>query len=274
MFVYIEGGTSMHSSKPFIMPDEFQPFQHILQHSLCETTLLTPIYSKPALTQSKLAGYPYLPMDETPAVDPFGQPMLLLAQLNFAQLVSPQHFPTEGILQFFITQNCYEDYTIEHSQSLFNVRYYPSSSSHQDVATPDYLKGANFTHFPIKYEQELVSSLQVEPVSATDFRLAHYINPSILTQSFTLGGPTIEDLYFEHFLSAHHKIGGYPYFISEDVRTKNADFKQYDTLLFQLISDDAQSIMWGDSGVMSFFINHEKLKQRDFSDILFYAEDY
>lgn len=272
--MYTEGGTSMHSTKSFIMPDEFQPFQHILRRSLCETALLTPTYSKPTLTQSKLAGYPYLPMGEMPAVDYYGQPMLLLAQLNFEQLTTPQHFPTEGILQFFITQNCYEDYSIEHSPSLFSVRYYPSISDDQHMATPNYLKNANFMHFPIKYEQELLSTLQVEPVSATDFRLARYINPSILTQPFILDGPTIEDLYFEHFLSAHHKIGGYPYFISEDVRTKSADFEQYDTLLFQLISDDAQSIMWGDSGVMSFFINHEKLKQRDFSDILFYAEDY
>lgn len=263
----------MSTSKSLLLPDEFQPFYLILQRSLCETAILTPSFSKPTITQSKLAGYPYLPKGDIPVLDQHGEPMLLLAQLNLADFTTPQNFPNEGILQFFIAQNCYEDYTIERASSLCSVRYYPTIINDQNIAASHYLEDAQFMHFPIKYEQTLISYTQLEPVSATDFRLSHYIDSSFLAQSFTIGGPTMEDLYFKHFLSAHHKIGGYPYFISEDIRIKT-NFQQYDTLLFQLISNDAQCIMWGDSGVISFFINSEKLKQLDFSDILFYAEDY
>lgn len=264
----------MSSAKPFMMPDEFLPIQLNLQSSACETTILTPIAIQPTTTQSKLAGYPYLPQNEQPALDQEGQPMLLLAQLNFADIIAPPDFPSEGILQFFIAQNCYERYSLEQARSLFSVRYYPTITNNTEIVTPDFLRHANFTNFPIKYEQSVLSYTQIEPVSATDFRLPHYIDPFFLAQPFTTGGQTLHDIYFEYFLSADHKIGGYPYFIEEDIRLEDPSFYQYDTLLFQLISNDAQSIMWGDSGVISFFINAEKLKQRDFSDILFYAEDY
>ena len=100
----------------------------------------------------------------------------------------------------------------------------------------------------------MLSYSQLEPISATKYRLSHYVD--------------------SYFLSANHKIGGYPYFIYKDIRTQDSSFYKYDTLLFQLILNNAQAMMWGDSGVISFFINFEKLKKQDFSDVLFYAEDY
>lgn len=154
------------------------------------------------------------------------------------------------------------------------MRYYPVVKNDFENDLPNYLHDADFMHFPIKYEQGLLCYTQLEPVSATDFRLTYYVDSNFLAQPFLTGGPTLNDIYFEYFLSAEHKVGGYPYFIDEDIRLKAPSYARYDTLLFQLISNDEQAIMWGDSGVISFFINSEKLKQRDFSDILFYAEDY
>lgn len=263
----------MHLDKTFMLPIELQPIQSLIQSSISKTIILTPMPIQPTIIQSKLAGIPYLPKNEHPATGIQGQPMLLLAQLNFSELPKLENFPTEGILQFFIAQSCYEDYTVEHAKSLFTIRYYPTITPYCDTPT-NYLKDANFIHFPIQSEQALLFHSQLEPVSATDYRLSHYVNPTFLAQPFTTGEPTLSDLYFQYYLSADHKIGGYPYFIYEDIRIQNPSFNTYDTLLFQLISNDAQSIMWGDAGVISFFINKEKLKQRDFSDVLFYAEDY
>lgn len=262
----------MSSIKLFTIPDEFQPIQLGLQRSLCETIILTPSFIQPNITQSKLAGSPYVPKGELPIVDEQGQPMLLLAQINFAEIYAPKHFPRSGILQFFIVQNCYERYTAQQAASLFKIRYYPTIETH--LPATNHLTTINMFHFPIEQEQLLFSQLQLEPVSATDYRLSHYVNPNFLMQSFTIGGPTLHELYMQYFLGAEHKIGGYPYFIEEDIRSLDPSLEKYDTLLFQLVSNDAQSIMWGDSGVISFFINEEKLKQLDFSDVLFYAEDY
>ena len=62
-----------------------------------------------------------------------------------------------------------------------------------------------------------------------------------------------------------HHLLGYPYFTQEDPREG-----LYKTLLFQMDSDNG--ILWGDAGVGNFFIDLEKLKQRDFSDV-FYTWD-
>ena len=48
--------------------------------------------------------------------------------------------------------------------------------------------------------------------------------------------------------------------------------KEYDTLLFQI--DSGGEIMIGDCGVMNFFINREKLKNRDFSDVFYNWDCY
>ena len=68
------------------------------------------------------------------------------------------------------------------------------------------------------------------------------------------------------------ELGGYPYFTQWDPRGSKAEYEPYDTLLFQLTSDydrEGERVMFGDAGVCNFFIPAEKLKARDFSDILY-----
>lgn len=65
-----------------------------------------------------------------------------------------------------------------------------------------------------------------------------------------------------------HKIGGYPGFAQWDPRSSE---DTHDVLLFQLDSDMGTDwkILWGDCGIGNFFINWEKLKNCDFSDVLY-----
>lgn len=66
-----------------------------------------------------------------------------------------------------------------------------------------------------------------------------------------------------------HKMGGYPGFTQFDPRNEE---DSHDVLLFQLDSDfgdGADRIMWGDAGICNFFIHREKLKQCDFSDVIY-----
>ena len=69
-----------------------------------------------------------------------------------------------------------------------------------------------------------------------------------------------------------HQLGGYPYFTQNDPREENPEYKDFDTLLFQLDSDFSGKkdlVLWGDSGIANFFINREALKRRDFSQVLY-----
>ena len=66
-----------------------------------------------------------------------------------------------------------------------------------------------------------------------------------------------------------HKIGGYPGFTQWDPRGEG---DSHDMLLFQLDSDCHNSkdrVLWGDCGIGNFFINREKLKSCDFSDVIY-----
>ena len=127
----------------------------------------------------------------------------------------------------------------------------------------------DYTNFPINKELKLQFSTMIEPVSATDYRLSHYFNPSLLKEHISIDGRTFYDLYLEKFLSAEHKIGGYSYFIEKDFRENYVALQHYDTLLLQIVSNDEQGIMWGDSGVISFFINAKKLTAVGFFRYLF-----
>ena len=69
--------------------------------------------------------------------------------------------------------------------------------------------------------------------------------------------------------NAGHWIGGYPYFMQDDVREVSSEF---DTLLFQMDSESIGEgeIMWGDMGVGNFFISREALRRLDFSRVLYH----
>ncbi len=138
-----------------------------------------------------------------------------------------------------------------------------------------YLEHFDYESFPIGEEMALSFNTEMEPVSAMDYRIETYLKEPLSHYIATSNDErSIEDIYFEHFLGAEHKIGGYPYFIYEDTRKNSLFLRRFDTLLLQIISNDAEKIMWGDSGIIKFFINRQKLLNLDFSDIYFIAEQY
>ena len=67
------------------------------------------------------------------------------------------------------------------------------------------------------------------------------------------------------------KCNGFPFFTQFEPRDEE-QLKEYDTLLFQI--DSGGEIMIGDCGVMNFFINREKLKNKDFSDVFYNWDCY
>lgn len=69
------------------------------------------------------------------------------------------------------------------------------------------------------------------------------------------------------FDGAGHKIGGYAYFTQGDPREYNKDQKD-DLLLLQIDTDE--NIMFGDSGVVNFFISYQDLINQNFDKAWFY----
>ncbi|MDE5565333.1 MAG: DUF1963 domain-containing protein, partial [Oscillospiraceae bacterium] len=79
--------------------------------------------------------------------------------------------------------------------------------------------------------------------------------------------------------SYSHKIGGSSDFCQYDPRETEEEQSNYNFQLLQMESDFSRinyknytNIMWGDAGICHFFINSEKLKNLDFSDIFYYCD--
>jgi len=265
-------------SQHLSLPSELEKFRQTIELSAKTSFIIMPSDQNTSLADSKFAGLPYLPKSHRLPKDRKGQYMDLLAQVNFSQFPSEKPFPKSGILQFFISRTqelLYEKRTEQIFQQDFKVRYFPEVVS-QDKLVTDFsiIKGDFITPFPIKNELHLSISKMIEPVSAMDYRFNSYINFPTSDCTITEDGRTLEEFYFEHFLGADHKLGGYPYFIYNDPRSNSNFLKRFDTLLLQVVSNDSQEIMWGDSGIIKFFINKEKLLELDFSEVYFIAEQY
>lgn len=262
-------------SNHFPLPSQFKSIQYRLEASKLNTINIFPQNCKTSFTDSKFSGLPYLPKYKNYPKDLDGNPFLFLAQINFAQLDSFNPFPSKGILQFFISPTL-TNYLVSEDifQRYFKVRYYPNILPETELITDfSFLLKNGAEVSTIKNEMSLMFKNTIEPVSAMDYRLNNYISEHDLNL-YLEDGRTLEEYYFENFLGAEHKIGGYPYFIHADSRKSSALLKRYDTLLLQIVSDDEQGIMWGDSGILKFFINSKKLAEQDFSDIYFQAEQY
>lgn len=269
----------LSNSKQLQLPLQFEMYRHQLEMSALSAVIIKPQCRFSSLIESKLSGFPYLPKYKSYPKDIYGNYMNLLAQINLSEFTICDSFPNKGLLQFFITTSpliCENEIHEDIYQHFFKVRYYHDIYSDKELVHDfSFLPIDNKLHFPIKSEMSLQYSSIVEPVSATDYRLAQYLQISQNGQLLIAeDGRPFKDHYIERFLGAEHKIGGYPYFVHHDPRQTSPFLRKYDTLLLQIVSNDEQGIMWGDCGILKFFINKEKLEQKDFSDIYFLAEQY
>lgn len=265
------------NSNSIYLPNELEYYRNDIESSVVSSLWLTPTDGTPSLTESKLAGYPYLPKSHLCPKDTNNEFMPLLAQINFAQLPSSPLFPNKGLLQFFISNKF--NHPIEAKVELlfqqdFKIRYFP------EVLNEDQLE-ISFSYLNINSDSTIQKEMKLdfyeklEPVSVFDYRREHLLQASQFGREvISDDGRTFEDIYFENFLAAEHKLGGYPYFIEYDTRKDSTFLKKFDTLLLQIVSNDEQGIMYGDSGILKFFINQQALKDLDFSSVYFIAEQF
>jgi uncharacterized protein YwqG len=211
-----------------------------------------------SMTGSKFGGYPYLPKDFEYPTDSKGRPLKLLAQLNFADLPHLDHFPTEGILQFFVLFNweCGVNYENLTKQDTFRVVYHKvvvSENLQQDTFPT--LTPIDDAEFPFQGEFAVTGTIEQDRF--------HNSEDETMEESIDCG---------------RHKIGGYPFFTQYDPRVQDERLSKYDTLLFQMDSetdgDNGYKIIWGDCGVANFFISLENLKKCDFSDVMYTMDCY
>ena len=84
-------------------------------------------HDRPHIWQSKVGGNPYLLLNADYPRNANGEPLTLLAQVNFAEMPPLPDFSTSGLLQFFIDGTddlCGMDFEYQ-SRENYRVVYYP-----------------------------------------------------------------------------------------------------------------------------------------------------
>lgn len=252
------------------LKENLHPYKHLIESTHKKSYLLNfhPVSETTSLNQ--IGGHPFVASSHPLPKDDHGHDMLLLAQLDFKQIPLKQPFPQNGIVQFFVNADfgkCH--FHKQHEQ--FFVRYIEPhliDEKKQNWYIPTTTKYIESAPIPYKFS----GIVKEEPVSFFDYRYKKHFKE--FNHIISADERTFHDIYTICFLGAEHKIGGYPYFIHEDFRSKQPHLKKYDTLLLQLVDDDEYNIGYRDSGIISFFIEEEKLLKKDFSDVYMHKEHY
>ncbi|MDQ0781102.1 YwqG family protein [Chryseobacterium sp. W4I1] len=212
------------------------------------------------ITQSKFSGKPYLPITREYPKDKLGNPMILLAQINFKEVPQLENYPTDGILQFFVSAT--EWYDMSDYKILFH-----KTIENEYQTDFSFLTEKLYEESPVYCEHKLTFKKNVEYGGYQDFRFdmdfhgeSYYEFQERLTREQKAEMDDILD-------GIGHKIGGYAYFTQSDARDYNE--KQRDDILLLQIDTD-EEIMFGDSGVGNLFINPKSLREKDFDKAWFH----
>ena len=258
------------------------------------TVKFTVVKAETGLFDSKIGGTPYFPKDmEYPTAKDNGfegQPLTLLAQLNFEQLPHIPDFPEKGILQFFIagddmygmSSDCCGEGLMK--QDNFRVIY------HENIITdetkllspgeiPKY-SGDDEEMLPFSGEYLLSAPEKCEmPANECDYRYGDVFVKcynEVADEPIENFWDIDEDTYNalnESSETGDAFIGGYPVFTQSDPRENDDVLSECDVVLFELDSCDSMEkgidIMWGDAGTGCFLIARDRLKALDFSKVLY-----
>ncbi|MBH1971515.1 DUF1963 domain-containing protein [Moraxellaceae bacterium AER2_44_116] len=197
------------------------------------------------------------------------QPLVFLAQINFAEMPPIKGYPTQGLLQFFIADDDLMGCSFEggapvqHENSSYRVVYW------HDVSQLDVLLEPVVAEYsPHRPEQAYVMQFEwaKQPLSIHDVAFEQIMGQSIYHLPMPEGVDD-EDVYDELQEAAlwTSQVGGYAEFTQEDPRAVDSPL----VLLLQLSSDDKAEMMWGDSGIANFFIDPDDLAKSDFSRVLY-----
>ncbi|MFP4090266.1 MAG: YwqG family protein [Cyclobacteriaceae bacterium] len=220
-----------------------------------------------SLTQSKFGGLPYLPQGYEYPEGSSGQPLFLLAQINFAEVPELDGFPKKGLLQFYIgDDNMYGlDLDDPFDQSNYRIIYFDEvdeGDAQQDIELPD------FDNIPVLRSHSLRFEKQWGPVAPQDQAFYEVFGTPAEDFFDRFGNDKVEvrRAYARAAQGRGHKLGGYAHFTQEDPRLVQ-EFEE--AMLLLQIDSDLKNILWGDEGIGNFFIHPEDLKDREFSEVLY-----
>ncbi len=271
-----------------------QVFENIHRKTRTANTEITIGDETESIFASKVGGLGYIPHDGNFPKDSAGNQLRLLAQIDCSE-VDLEDFPEKGLLQFWIANdNCWGLVFADNPiHDTYRIVYYPEIDRSVTRAEIEAKKFTNSYEqndgggMPVNGEFSLEFKKSSDSMTMYDHRYDEMFckeynrrNPpekisSISDIDVDFNGIETYDMFVN--CAFNHKIGGYPGFTQTDPREDGDE--NYDFLLLQLDNDyidimENPVIEWGDNGICNFFINREKLRQLDFSDVLYNWDCY
>lgn len=272
------------------LPPQLKPFASAIAGSKLPHVDVRPIVGPTTPWDSKLRGVPYYPKDRPWPLDAEGKQLVMLVQINFAEMPALPGYPTEGILQLYISP----DYNDTHTwgmridaahrtererltdQSYFRAIYFPRVSRDAGnliSATPAVEIDDDYS-FPAMDEARLTFAMGSSYVRPDDYRFRRFFGQNGFDFFYGRGRDMEKVLdAYEEFMGGRQyvaRIGGYSRVEQNDPRLEFADEDWI--LLFSLdsLGDGDYAVNWGDGGVGNFYIRPEDLAKRDFSKVMYY----
>lgn len=213
--------------------------------------------------QSKFLGKPFIPVGIEYPKDKNGEPLVLIAQINFSELPQLEGFPDEGILQLYFSST--EWWGMSEGERILYISGDDLKKDHNKNLPP--INQKLYEDLPIWKIHKLRFEKAIDTGNSED---CHFL--------FDFGGKdywefeeglTEDDKksFSDYFTSCGHKIGGYAYFTQGDPRDYSKNQRD-DIQLLQIDIDD--EIMFGDSGIGHIFISPENFANRAFEKAYFY----
>ena len=249
------------------------------------------VEDKLKITDSKIVGLPYLPKGAEFPKAPNGEEMLMIAQINCEDLKGLKDFPQKGILQFFVFDDDDAMFGLDFDnptvQDTFRVIYYDEIKEFYDekelenIYKPHNYEESFLTNnnesYKIKFELRTEKERFEEAIYNVFDKLCKEKNLEQHQEDWLYR--KILNIEMEYSEEPHSQCDGFAFFTQSDPREFEEKYKKYDTVLFQLDSEyDENTKKWkvciGDAGVLNFFINREKLKNKDFTEILYNWDCY
>ena len=198
-----------------MLPDFLSKFQAQLESYRLDYLKITaqPLRRNQSLTltQSKFLGTPFMPLGMPYPRDEKGKPMILLAQINFAETPALNDYPTEGILQLFVSPT--EWYNMED----YRILFHPDTTGEPQLDFA-FLTSDLYSDSPIRVEHSLTFSKETEYGGTEDGRFdMDFDGMSYYDYQETLPKEQ-QDQLDRYFYNVGHKIGGYAYFTQADPR--------------------------------------------------------
>ena len=234
----------------------------------------TKIDNNMSLWQSKFGGFPYWPKDIEYPAGKDGEPMYLVAQINFNEIPPLEQFPKTGILQWFITGDGlyglagykFTDMVIQYGWKI--VYFKEIEKFKKNILT-------NFSFLPKPKELDpwppvingcsLQFKKEYAPVACSDYQFkTNFGNPFDFFDSIDT---SLIDSYNTDYPASGHKIGGYADFAQVDPREPEWG---YNTLLLQIDCEPSKGIDFGSAGVGHLFIKEQDLKKLDFTKVMYH----